>query len=158
MKNYWITFGTQDPRTYSGLSPTFLLYFNKLGATLSPPGITEVLAGSGFYSFQASVGWSGSFAFLVDGGASAAAVRYVTGALDPVDEIDLTLGYTASSFGSTNVDPGDVFGMLKRNQENQEGNATFLKSSGVWSIFSRGSSSLLSTKVLTQDTTGCTKL
>lgn len=158
MKNYWITFGTQDPRTYTGLSPTFILYFNQLGATQTPPGITEVLTGSGFYSFQASIGWSQSFAFLVDGGASATTARYVRGNLDASDSLDLTVGWTGSGFGSTSSDPGDIFGMAKRTQENLEGNATFLKSSGVWNIFSRGSSTLLSVKTLTQNTTGITKL
>ncbi len=181
MKNYWVTFGTQDPRTYTGLSPSFILYFNHLGATQAPPGITEVFAGSGYYRFQASVGWSQSVAFLVDGGASATTARYVRGNLDSADALDLTVGYTASaisdgsvlgqvatvnavigttasSFGSTSVNPGDIFGVVKRLQENLEGNATFLKSSGTWSIFSRGSSTLLTTKTLTQSTTGVTKL
>ncbi len=158
MKNYWVTFGTQDPRTYTGLSPTFILYFDQLGATQTPPGITEILSGSGYYRFQASIGWSQSFAFLVDGGASAVSARYVRGTLDSSDALDLTVGWTGSGFGSTSSDPGDIFGMVKRNQENFEGNATFLKSSGVWNIFSRGSSTLLSVKTLTQDTTGVTKL
>lgn len=158
MKNYWLSFGSQDPRTYTGLSPTFIQYFNQLGATLSPPGITEVFAGSGFYRFQASIGWSQSVAFLVDGGASAAAARYVRGTLDSSDALDLTVGYTASSFGDTAIEPGNVFGLVKRLQENLEGNSGFLKSSGAWSILSRGSSTLLITKILTQDTTGITKL
>ncbi len=158
MKNYWVTFGVQDPRTYSGLSPTFLLYFNHLGSTQAPPGITEVLSGSGYYRFQASIGWSQSFAFLVDGGASATTARYVRGTLDSSDSIDLVAGWTGSGFGSTSIDPSDIFGMVKRNQENLEGNSTFLKSSGAWNIFSRGSSTLLATKILTQSTTGITKL
>lgn len=158
MKNYWVTFGQNDPRTYTGLSPTFILYFNQLGATQSPPGITEVLSGSGYYRFQASIGWSQSVPFLVDGGASAGTARYVRGTLDAADSLDLTVGYTASSFGDTSANPADVMGYLKRNQEFEEGNSTFLKSSGLWSIFSRGSSTLLRAKVLTQDTTGVTKL
>lgn len=158
MKNYWITFGNQDPRTYSGLSPTFIQFFNQLGSTLAPPGITEIFTGSGGYRFQYSIGWSQSIYFLCDGGASAAAFRYIQGTLDPTDSLDLAVGYTASGFGSTNVDPGDLYGYSKRLQENLEGNSGFLKSSGIWSIFSRGSSTLLATKVLTQDTTGITKL
>ncbi len=158
MKNYWISFGTSDPRTYTGLSPTFLLFFNHLGATAAPPGITEMYAGSGGYRFQYSVGWSQSFWFLCDGGASAGNFRYIQGSLDSSDAIDLAVGYTASSFGTTLLGPDGLFGYAKRSMEYQEGNATFLKSSGVWSIFSRGSSTLLSTKVLTQDTTGVTKL
>jgi hypothetical protein len=157
MKNYWISFGASDPRTYTGLSPTFIMYFNQLGSTLSPPGITEILVGSGFYRFQASIGWSQSVAFLVDGGASASSARYVRGTLDSSDSLDLTIGYTASSFGDTLVEPGDIFGSVKRNRENLEGNSGFLKSSGQWSIYSRGFSTLLTVKTLTQDTTGITK-
>ncbi len=158
MKNYWVSFGVNDPRTYTGLSPTFIMYFNQLGVTLAPPGVTEIFAGSGFYRFQASIGWSQSVAFLVDGGASAGTARYVRGTLDSSDSLDLTVGYTASSFGDTAANPGDVMGYLKRNHEFEEGNSTFLKSSGVWSIFSRGSSTLLRVKTLTQDTTGVTKI
>ncbi len=133
MKNYWVSFGVNDPRTYTGLSPTFIMYFNQLGVTLAPPGVTEIFAGSGFYRFQASIGWSQSVAFLVDGGASAGTARYVRGTLDSSDSLDLTVGYTASSFGDTAANPGDVMGYLKRNHE------------------------LLSIKTLTQDTTGVTK-
>lgn len=158
MKNYWVSFGTQDPRTYTGLSPTFILFFNHLGQTLAPPGITEVFTGSGGYRFQYSIGWSQSIWFLCDGGASAGAVRYIQGALDSSDALDLTVGYTASSFGTTATDPADIFGTVKRLQENLEGNSSFLKSSGLWGIFSRGSSTMLIQKAVTQDTTGITKI
>jgi len=78
--------------------------------------------------------------------------------LDPVDALDVTVGYTASSFGDTNGVASDLFGYVKRIKENLEGNATFLKSSGQWQIFSSGSSTLLAVKTLTNSTTGVTKL
>lgn len=159
MKNYWLSFGANDPRTNTGLAPTFIQFFDQLGATQAPPGITEIFAGSGGYRFQYDVGFSSSIWFLVDGGATlATSDRYVRGVLDPSQKIDLAIGYTGSGYGSTSIEPVDVMGLLKRNQEFQEGNQTFLKSSGNWSIFSRGSSTLLASKVISSSTTGVTRI
>ena len=58
------------------------------------------------------------------------------------------IGSTASSFGSTNTDPVDLFGYMKRFQENLEGNMRFTKVSGSLEILSRGSSTLLATKTI----------
>lgn len=160
-KPYWISFGSQDPRTYTALgsSVMFIQFFNHLGQTLAPPGITEIFTGSGAYRFEYSVGYSQSIWGLVDGGATLnSSVRYVRVQLDPVDALDVSVGYTASSFGDTNGVASDLFGYVKRLKENLEGNATFLKSSGQWQIFSSGSSTLLSVKTLTNSTTGVTKL
>lgn len=159
MKNYWISFGANDPRTQTGLAPTFIQFFNALGQTLAPPGITEIFAGSGSYRFQYTAGYSTSVWFLVDGATSGlGSLRYVSGVLDPIDTVDLLVGYTGSSIGSTSVDPSDVFGHVKRRQEFDEGIQTFLKSSGQWSIYSRGASTLLTVKTLTNSTTGVTAI
>lgn len=156
VKSYWFSFSNfnADPRPQAGLSPSFILFFNQLGQTQAPPGITEIFSGSGMYRFQYDIGYSTTIRYLVQAGNS----NFLQGALDPVGALDVTIGWTGSAFGSTSTDPSDVFGMLKRNQENFEGNATFLKSSGVWNIFSRGSSTLLSVKTITQNTTGVTKI
>ena len=58
------------------------------------------------------------------------------------------IGTTASSYGSTSIDPSTVFGYLKRLQEWNEGNSTFDKSTSLWDVFSRGSSTLLAEKTL----------
>ncbi len=160
MKTYWLTFGNTDPRTYAGLAPTFIQFFDKLGHTLAPPGITTVFAGSGAYQFNYSVGYSTSIYFLVDGATSGmgADIRYIRGVLDPISTTDLLIGYTGSDFGSTSSDPGDVFGYVKRLQEFNEGVQTFSKSSGTWDVFSRGASSLLVQKVLTNSVSGVTAL
>ncbi len=176
-KTYWFTFSTQDPRTYTGLSPTFVSFVNQLGATLAPPGVTEVF--TGFYKSNYTVGASTSVAFLLDGGATlSTSVRYITGNIFGTENIDYMgstilaigatvsslagniggIGATTDSFGTTNVDPGTLFGYVKRLQENLEGNQTFLKSSGLWSIYSRGSSTLLATKTMTSDVTGVTRI
>lgn len=202
-KQYWARFGTGNPATYAGLSPTFITFIDQTGQTQPPPGISQVFTGSGLYNFQYTAGASLSYAFTLDGSASIiiTADRYVTGNLDPADAIDLQttflgstliafgvtevalgntilaavnasgatsgaygasifalIGNTTSSFGSTNTDPSTLFGFLKRAQEFWEGNATFLKSTGAWSVYSRGSSTLLTTKILTNSTTGTTKL
>jgi hypothetical protein len=41
--------------------------------------------------------------------------------------------------------------------EIQEGNATFTKSTATWSLYNRGSTTLLRTKTLTNTTTSATK-
>lgn len=58
------------------------------------------------------------------------------------------IGTPSDSFGDSTTDPTTVFGFLKRNQEFEEGNATFSKQTGVWDIYSRGSSVLLVEKTL----------
>ena len=154
-KDYWATFGS-DPTVNSGLAPTFIIFTNTSGATLTPPAITEPLAGSGYYYF--SYGPTLSTAFLLDGGgALASADRYVQGVLDPIQAVDQALGSTVSSFGSTSVDPGTAIGYLKRIQEFLEGNAEFNKTTGEWEIYSRGSSTLLRVKTLANSVGEVTK-
>lgn len=192
-KTYWFTFSTQDPRTYTGLAPTFIQFVNQLGATLPPPGITESPAGFGFYRSNYTVGASTSVAFLVDGGATlSSSIRYISGNIFGTENLDYVgatiiaigttlvaigttvsaigstvsgfgdlsalIGNTSSSFGSTSVDPGSLFGYAKRAQEVLEGNQDYRKSNGTWEIWSRGSSTMLRSKVLSQDVTGVTRI
>ncbi len=170
-KTYWFTFGT-NPTATTGLAPTFTQFVDQLGQTLSPPGITESPAGFGFYRANYTVGLSTSIAFVVDGGATlSTSIRYATGNIfeqNSLDTLGTTLltvaniapliGSTVASFGSTSVDPSTVFGYLRRSMEVQEGNQTFLKSTGQWSILSRGSSTLLATKLLNSDVSGVTRI
>lgn len=234
MKTYYVRFGSGDPRSNFGLSPTFLS-FNTYGTGVTPPGITSVIGATGFYAFQ--YGTTTPIVFLIDGATSGldASVRYVTGAIDPADrsdeygntltalsvsltaqgstifglgttsvalgisvnalgtsavalgvtgvaigtsltaignsifaglgggagvslsaEILLRMGSTLSSFGSTSIDPGDLFGYLKRNQEFLEGDQTFNKTSGAWDISTRGGT-LLIEKTLSNSSTTVTK-
>ena len=53
------------------------------------------------------------------------------------------IGSTASTFGDNSTDPVDLFGYLKRIQELLEGGNTYTKTSGAFSLYSRGSSVLL---------------
>lgn len=154
-KDYWATFGS-DPRVNTGLTPTFVIFETAGGSTLSPPSISEPLAGSGFYKF--TYGPTASICFLLDGGAAlSSSDRYVQGVLDPIQAVDEKVGTSADSFGSTSVDPSTIFGYVKRNLEFQEGDATFNKSSGIWDIYSRGSSTLLREKTLANSTSQVSK-
>lgn len=155
-KSYWLAFGSGTPQTNTGLSPTFIVFQTAAGASVLPPGITEPLTGSGLYTF--SYGPTTSIAFIVDGGAAlSTSDRYISGALDPIQAVDEKVGTTSDSFGSTSVDPTTIFGYVKRNLEMWEGDETFNKSTGVLDMYSRGSSTLLREKTLTNNTTQTTK-
>ncbi len=239
MKTYYVRFGSGDPRTNSGLAPTFLS-FNNYGSAVTPPGITAVLGATGFYAFQ--YGTTTPIVFLIDGATTGldASSRYIAGAIGPADrsdeysttltamsvsltaqsstifslgttavalgitavgfgtsnyawgnsnfalgttavalgitgvaigttitgligvgttntaEILVRIGTTASAFGSTSVDPGDLFGFLKRAQEFREGDQAFSKTSGQWDISTRGGTLLIS-KTLQNSSTTVTK-
>lgn len=72
--------------------------------------------------------------------------------------INSLIGTIGSTFGGTGTDPLDLFGYMKRAQDFWEGNAVFNKSAGTWDIYNRGSSYLLRTKTLSNDTVGVTKI
>lgn len=67
------------------------------------------------------------------------------------------LGTPASSFGTQSSDPTDAFGYLKRILENLEGDQTFTKNTGAMTISSRGSSTLLRNKTVSNTVTQVTK-
>lgn len=110
MKYYFTRFGAGDPRTTSGLSPTFLIFVNMTnGATVAPPTVTESLALSGLYQWQ--WGTTQPIAFLLDAATTSpgTAGRYVTGQLDPVDRSDELIanqGSTLIGVGTTLVGIG----------------------------------------------------
>lgn len=157
-KTYYLKFGSGDPRSYTGLSPTFVI-FQTLGGTAiaSPPAITEVAASTGIYKF--TYGPTASISFLSDGGAAlASSDRYISGALDPIQAVDEVVGTTSDSYGSTNTDPTTVLGYAKRSLEFQEGDANYNKSTGTWNIYNRGSTTLLRSKTLSNNTTEAEKV
>lgn len=216
MKTYILRFGFGDPRTYTGLAPTMLIFADNAGATIAPPAITEALTGSGIYKF--SYGTTVPISFLADAATTSPGPqgRYVVGSIDPADRADeygttlvaigttnvalgttavalgttavalgitnvalgtsavalgttilangtslnvvvTGLGSTASSFGTSSADPVDLFGYMKRILENLEGNQTFTKPSGSLAIYSRGSSTLLTTKTIANSVSLVTK-
>lgn len=173
-KTFFMKFGTGDPRPFTGLSPTFLIFVDQNGATLAPPSIAEDLVNSGFYKFAYTP--TLGIAFLADGGSAlSAANRYVSGSLDPVQMVDqyfaslavnigtgitglaVAIGSTLDSYGTTLTNPASLFGFGKRIQENLEGNMTYTKSSGILDIYTRGSSQLLVEKTIVDSTSQTTK-
>jgi len=153
-KTYWVTFGSNGA-SFTGLTPTFTVFQLGSGTTLTPPGITTRISATGAYQFSYdSNGLTSPIFFQIDGGASlAVASRYIQGSLDPVDAIDERIGTTTDVYGSASVDPTTIYGYVKRLQELQEGNASFNKTSGVWTVQSRSGATTLATKTLSNGST-----
>ena len=65
-KQFFFYFGNGLPGSYTGLSPSFII-FNMAGVTLTPPGITEFVGSgaTGIYGFQ--YGSTVGAAFVIDG-------------------------------------------------------------------------------------------
>lgn len=110
-KTFWISFGSGNGASFSGLTPTLTLFQTGAGGTLVGPGITERITGSGAYQFDYDSSTLSIF-FRCDGGASvSAANRYIEGALDPVDYVDQNLSALSASLsaqGSTLVAQGST--------------------------------------------------
>jgi hypothetical protein len=68
------------------------------------------------------------------------------------------IGSTASSFGTAAADPGTLFGYLKRVQELLEGNQTFNKNTGAFTLYDRTSGTTLRAKTISNASTGVTRI
>lgn len=156
-KNYLLRFGSGNPSGYAGLSPTMTVFkFVPGGSALVAPSISEIPTLTGLYTFAYAA--TIPIAFVCDGGSGlSVSERYIVGILDPVQAVDQTIGQTYDSFGTTAIDPSTLMGYAKRSMEVQEGNATFNKTTGVWDIYSRGSSTLLREKTLENTSGNITK-
>lgn len=156
MKTYYLKFGSGDPALFSGLSPTMTVFSAGGFTAVTAPGITESVSDPGIYVFY--YGPTTSIIFKADGGSGlASGDRYISGALDPLQAVDEKIGTIQDSFGSTSIDPSTVLGYLKRLQEWNEGNAIFTKATGIWQVFTRGSSVMIASKALTNTTTNANK-
>jgi hypothetical protein len=114
------------------------------GATSVALGTTNVALAISNYSFATMI-----FAGLVNQGSTIVGIgTTLLGIGSSVAVLAAGIGSTASTFGSSSADPVDLFGYMKRIQENLEGNSSFTKLSGAWSIYSRGSSQLLASKTV----------
>ena len=157
-KTFYIQFGSGNPQSYAGLSPTFITFVTEGGTNITGPTISEIGASVGLYKFSYAPAATFSIAFTADGGSALADTdRYITGALDPVAVVDQKIGASVDSFGSTSVDPTSVYGLLNRIQEILEGDANFSKSTGIWTLYNRGSTTILRTKTLTNSVSTVTK-
>lgn len=156
-KQFYFTFGSGSPASYSGLSPSLTVFLQNGITALIGPTLLELSAGTGIYGFQ--YGTTASIVFVIDGGIALAAtpsIRYITGSIDPIVAVDQMIGYPTDSYGSTAVDPATLFGQAKRNQEVNEGAKVFVKSTGLLDVYSRGSSALLFEKTVANTTTSAT--
>ncbi len=156
-KTYFLSFGS-NAQLNTGLSPTFITFISEGSTVMASPAITEVGSSTGLYKFAYTPSATFAVVFEADGGSTLDdGDRYITGVLDPISIIDQKLGDLPDSFGSTSVDPQTAIAYLKRIQEFLEGNQTFNKTTGVWDIYSRGSSTLLVEKTLDNSTSSTTK-
>jgi len=137
MKQFFFRFGSGNPATYTGLSPSFTIFSLQGLTAITAPGITETPVGSGIYNFRYYA--TLPIVFQIDAGtAVTASDRYIVNVLDPIQAVDLSIGTNQDSFGNTFVDPNTLFGYARRSLEWHEGNQNFNKSSGLWDIYSRG--------------------
>lgn len=157
-QRFFARFGSANPQEFAGLTPTFIIFQTDLGASLARPAISEVGSSTGFYGFTYATSATYSIIFTIDGGSSIvdSSSRYVSGVLDPIINVDQELGFTADSYGST-VLPATVWGFVRRLAQYWQADATFNKSSGVWSQYAQGTSTLLYEKTLTNDVSQTTK-
>lgn len=114
-KNYYLQFANGDPRAYTGLTPTMVIWWNQAGGTTaSGPSVSEIYAGAGIYTFA----WAATtpIAFLCDGFTTGltTTLRYVSGSLDPSDQIDqygttlVALGNTGLAFGESTFQVANI--------------------------------------------------
>jgi hypothetical protein len=128
--------GVFDPQDMFGASLT------GIGVSVAAIGVSLNALGASVIAFGASLGAIGTSVIAMGNTLSA---------------LNTNVGTTSSSFGSTAVDPTTVMGFLMRSMEVQEGNQNYAKASGVLSIYSRGSSTLLRSKTIADSTSETTK-
>jgi hypothetical protein len=157
-KTFFVQFGSGNPQSYAGLSPTFITFISEGGTNITGPTISEVGVSTGLYKFSYAPSATFAVVFNADGGAALTDTdRYITGVLDPVSIVDQKIGASVDSFGSTSADPSSLYGLVNRLQELLEGDAGFNKSTGVWTMYNRGSSTILRSKTLTNSVSEVTK-
>lgn len=165
-RDYFAVFGPGNPATNSGLTPTFITFISSTGAAGTPPAISEP-GSKGIYKFSYDASAT-LISFVMDGFTTGLATpdRYISGVLDPYDTFGVTLnaigvtlnaiGSPSDSIGTPSVDPTTLFGFLRRAQEFGEGNATYIKASGILNLSSR-QNTLIASKTIIDTNTQTTK-
>lgn len=165
MSKVWgLIFGTGNPQTNAGLSPT-LTMFRAIGISTYPSGVTDIIgptiselgSSSGIYTFQYPPSATYSVFFVADGGSGLSSTdRYLRGVIDPIAAVDEKVGTPVDAIGGTLADPETIFALTKRAYGWLEGNKEFDKAAALWTVFSKGStflamgaSTILMTKTLT---------
>lgn len=151
--NYFLQFGTGDPRTFTGLAPTLLIFKDVSGSNVTPPGITEIPSSTGLYYF--AWGTTTSIFFLADAATTSpgTAGRYIAGNLDPNDRVIdygttlVAIGNTGIALGNTSVALGNTQIALETNQGVTLvgiGNTSIALGSSIYNLEQAMASTLLS--------------
>ncbi len=159
-RDYFFAFGSGNPASKTGLAPTFIKFVNSAGAATTAPSIAETPAGSGIY--KSSYEPNGIIAFVMDGATTSLATsdRYIFGTLDPYDMFGATLNaiaVTLSGMGVTLAAQGVTLSSYIAAQGLAEGNQVYTKATGILDMYSRGSSTLLAEKTISDTSTQTTK-
>lgn len=159
-KLYWVRFGSANPQEFAGLSPTFISFVRNDGASLGRPSIAEIGVSTGLYGFTFAVGSTFSVGFTVDGGSSISdqSARYVTGSLDPILDVDQRVGFEYDPVGGTLIGATTIFGLVWRLRAFLEAAENFNKSTGAWTKYEYGTSTMILQRTLSNDITETTKL
>ena len=124
-----------------------------LGTTSVALGITNVGYGTSNLAINTTILAHGSTNFSIN--------TTISAELSTLSAIGLTLdakiGTTASLIGDNSTDPVDIFGYLKRMQEFNEGDQSFDKTSGAWTIQDRTGATTISTRTLDNTSTTVTR-
>lgn len=155
---FGLKFGSGDPRPFSGLTPTFLIFMTQGGTAMTAPSISEVGQSTGLYYFTYQPNATYTIFFLADGGSTVtdSSVRYLSGTLDPIAAVDQVLGFADDSYGTT-ASPSTAFGFVKRLNEQWQADSTFSKSTGTWNQYAHGTSTLLYSRTLANSSATVTK-
>ena len=149
--------GVLDPQDTFGSTLT------AIGASATARGVSLAALSTTFAAFGVSLSAVGTSlsaqgASIIAMGTSLSALGVTFGGFgSSLVNLGALIGSTASSIGSTSVDPVDLFGFLKRAREFQEGNQTYIKATGILDFYSRGSSTLLVEKTVSDTATQTTK-
>lgn len=125
-----------------------------IGASLAVMGGTLVTMGTTLFGIGSTISGMGTTLFGV--GSTVTGIGNTLAGMIGASGFLTLLGDNSSSFGSTSASPNTVFGFLMRARELHEGDRAYTKSSGVLDYYSRGSSTLLIEKTITDNTSGTT--
>lgn len=155
--DYFFAFGNGDPSGNSGLAPTFTVFQNPAGGSTTPPSISE-LNSTGIYTFNYAP--QGPIAFVIDGATTGLAAndRYVLGALDLGDENNnINFGSASDAIGDNSTDPTTLFGFILRIREWLEGDSSYNKANGQWTVLERSGVTTLQVKTIVDNGSTVTK-
>jgi hypothetical protein len=127
-----------------------------LGTSAVALGITAVALGQTNVAIGTSIAAIGT-SILAIGTSNYALGITILSELTGSSSLGALIGTVGSTFGGQLTDPIDLFGYLKRVQENLEGDNYYSKAAGLLQIYNRGSSTLLRDKNIANGVSQVTK-